>query len=360
MNDPEFVNGVLGRLPEAIRDSAHQFVQALAEQPQGAYKASILTEALHLISNEDENPADLKMMSHVMHEVRIGLETFKPYKSWRKVSVFGSARIPREDPRYQQTFDCAQALKNAGFMIITGGGGGMMQAANEGAGVESSFAINIQLPMEQNPNPVVQGSPRHFYCKYFFTRKLFFLKESDAVVLTPGGFGTLDEAFETLTLLQTGRNPPIPVILLEAPGDDFWGPFIHSWTRRLVNDGLISKEDPDLLYHTDNVSSVRSYIESYYANYHSFRYVGDKVLLRLLNPLSDKILERLNAEFSDILKHGKKIEQIWHWPKHDTPCYDHLPRLRLQIKFGKINVLQQFIRRMNALYLNENRQPRGE
>jgi len=353
VNDPVFRNNVLGKLPESIRETADQFLQVLSHQPHGDYKASILVEALNLISNEHENPADLKMMAHVMHEIRIGLETFLPYQAWRKVTVFGSARIKEEHPRYKQTHACAKALSEAGFMIITGGGGGMMQAANEGAGVERSFAINIQLPMEQSPNHVVQGSPRHFYCKYFFTRKLFFLKESDAVVLTAGGFGTLDEAFETLTLLQTGRTPPIPVVLLEAPGDDFWGPFIRSWTRRLVDDGLISSEDPALLYHTDDVDAATRHIQSFYVNYHSFRYAGDEVLLRLLNPLTDKALERLNAEFSDILCRGD-IRQVWHWPKRDTPCFSHLPRLRMHVEFGKMNVLPQLIRRMNALYLNDH------
>ena len=351
MSESNFKNDVLATFPKDIQQTASQFLAALSQEKHGQHKINILLEALHLIGAE-KSSADLKMMSNIMREVRIGLATFRPYKAWRKVTVFGSARVGQDSPRYQQTKACANALKDKGFMIITGGGGGMMQAANEGAGCEQSFAINIKLPMEQQPNHIVQGSPRHFYCKYFFTRKLFFLKESDAVVLTAGGFGTLDETFETLTLLQTGRNPPIPVVLLEAPNDDFWGPFIHSWTRRLVADGLISNEDPELLYHTDSVDAATQHIEQYYLNYHSFRYVGDEVLLRLLNPLSKHALQRLNAEFSDILHNGH-ITQVQQWPKGDDSNLNHLPRLRLHVKHGKMNVLPQLVRRMNDLFQHE-------
>ncbi|MDX8413663.1 MAG: LOG family protein [Mariprofundales bacterium] len=307
----------------------------------------LLMETMQLISN-GVSRADIKMMARTVSELRQGLEMFAPYANRRKVSIFGSARTPSDDPRYQQGVAMGKALADAGFMVITGGGGGMMQAANEGAGEAQSFAININLPMEQEPNPVVAGSSRHFYCQYFFTRKLFFLKESCAVILTPGGFGTLDEGFETLTLLQTGRNPPMPVIMLEAPGDDFWGPFLRSWVRRLKEDGLIGHDDDHLLLHTDSVTVARDHIQSFYSNYHSFRYVGHWVLLRMLQPLSGDALKRLNAEFSDVLSHGE-IEQVNQWPKDDDAEWVHLPRLRLQLDRHRMSVLPQIIRRANAL-----------
>lgn len=312
------------------------------------FKRKLLDETLNMISDH-LNTADIKMMSKVVHEIRHGLEIFRPYSAWRKVSVFGSARTSSSHPQYQQAKACGAALKDAGFMVITGGGGGMMQAANEGAGRDVSFGINISLPMEQQANHIVRGSPRSFECRYFFTRKLFFLKESDAVILTPGGFGTFDEGFELLTLLQTGRNPPIPVIMLEAPGDDFWGPFLNSWVRRLLNDGLISPDDTHLFYHTDNVAAAVKHIEEYYINYHSFRYVGKEVLIRMNNPLSEKALARLNAEFSDIL-HDGEITQVYAWPENDDPAFASYPRLRLKIIHNRINVLTQLIRRMNGLY----------
>jgi uncharacterized protein (TIGR00730 family) len=341
-------------LPESIRKHAKGLLKDF--QHDSPYKRAIIIETLRLVSGGYHN-SDIKMLSKVLDELRRGLDVFRPYQPCRKVSIFGSSRTRSTDPRYQQVRQCAKVLKDAGFMIITGGGGGMMQAANEGASEAHSFAININLPMEQQPNPVMDGSPRHFYCQYFFTRKLFFLKESDAVILTPGGFGTLDEAFETLTLLQTGRNPPIPVVLLEAPGDDYWGPLMHSWMRRLVNDHFISVDDHQLLYHTDNIESVVSHIRDFYSNYHSFRYVGDCILLRILNPLSEDSLERMNAEFNDVLREGR-IDQVFRWPKSDDTCYVHLPRLRMHLDRHRMNVLPQIIRRMNALYQLEHKNDR--
>ena len=333
-------------LPEPLRTHVHKLLSDY--QHDSPYKRALVIETMRLISSDIGN-ADIKMLARTLTELRKGLNVFKPYQSWRKVSIFGSARTQPTHPRYIQTRECARALKEAGFMIITGGGGGLMQAANEGASEQNSFAININLPMEQQANPVMDGSPRHFYCQYFFTRKLFFLKESDAVVLTPGGFGTLDEAFETLTLLQTGRNPPIPVVLLEAPGDDYWGPLTRSWMRRLAHDQLIDADDHHLLYHTDNIHSVVEYISDYYTNYHSFRYVGQCILLRMLNPLSDDVMQQLNAEFSDVLSQGC-IEQVFGWPRSDDACYSHLPRLRMHLDRRRMNALPQIIRRMNALY----------
>jgi len=315
------------------------------------HKQRLLSEAFDLLA-DDIPEADLKMVAKVLAEIRLGLDVFKPYQAWRKVSVFGSARTKEDHPQYQQAKACGKALKDAGFMVITGGGPGMMQAANEGAGRDASFGVGISLPMEQELNATVHKSPRAFECQYFFTRKLFFLKESDAVILTPGGFGTFDEGFELLTLLQTGRNPPIPVVMLEAPGDDFWGPFLSSWVRRLLSDGLISPEDTQLLYHTDNVDTAVQHIESFYINYHSFRYVGQQVLLRLNNPISEHALDRLNAEFSDVL-HTGKIEQVFQWPQSDDACFAHYPRLRMQLDHRRMNVLPQLIRRMNALYIQD-------
>jgi len=316
------------------------------------YSITILKETLKLISGNHAT-VDLKIMARVLNEVGSGLDVFRPYKAYRKVAMFGSARTPSAHPHYTQTLECARALRDMGFMIITGAGPGIMQAANEGAGYEHSFGININLPLEQGSNPILTGSPRLFECQYFFTRKLFFLKESDAIVLSPGGFGTLDEAFETITLLQTGRNPPIPVVLLEAPGDDYWGPFVGSWMRRLINDGFISPEDTHLMFHTDSVEAAAKHITGFYSNYHSFRYAGKWVVLRILNPLSAGALERLNAEFSDVLQ-GGVIEQVSHWPHNDDPEFDHLPRLRMHLNRSRVNVLPQIIRRMNGLADGEN------
>ena len=336
---------------QQVEDFVQKLLQAMRDSTP--YKRQILSEALKLLQ-DNVAPQDLKMMARMMKEMRQGLAIFKPYQAWRKVSVFGSARIAEDDPRYIHTKNFAQAISDEGFMVITGGGPGMMKAANEGAGSARSFGIGIHLPMEQHANEVVFGTARHFDCRYFFTRKLFFLKESDAVVLTPGGFGTLDEGFETLTLLQTGRNPPMPVVLLEAPGEDFWGPFMRSWVRRLTDDGLIGSEDVSLLFHTDSIAAATAHIRDFYINYHSFRYVDHWILLRLLNPLSQASMERLNAEFTDVLAEGC-IEQVFDWPHKDDACYQHLPRLRMRLAGHRMNMLPQMIRRMNALYQQQSR-----
>lgn len=290
--------------------------------------------------------SDSHLLTAVLHEIHIGLEVFKTYKDRKKVTFFGSARTKQDDPCYIQARNCAHVLAGADFMVITGGGGGIMHAANEGAGFLNSFGININLPMEQRPNPVVDGSPRHFYCKYFFTRKLFFMRESHAIVLCAGGFGTLDETFEALTLLQTGRNPPLPVVLLEAPGDDYWGPFVDSWIRRLTDDGLISVDDHHFLFHTDSVAAASNHIRDFYLNYHSFDYLDNMVMLRILEPLSLAALSRLNAEFSDALTQGH-IEQLM---ANEIPDDGTLPALCMHLSPHRMNVLPQMIRRMNALH----------
>ena len=349
MNDFDNLTGI----PESMQAHVRGLLENLHDE--SPHKRSLLLETVRLIAASKSN-ADMKMVSSAIQEIRKGLEVFEPYQAIRKVCIFGSARTHPEELRYQHTRKVAEILRDNGMMVITGGGGGIMQAANEGAGEAHSFGININLPLEQFPNPIVDGSPRHFYCKYFFTRKLFFLKEGDAVILAPGGFGTLDEGFETLTLLQTGRTPPVPVVLLEAPGDDYWGPFIHSWMRRLVDDHLIGPNDHNFLFHTDSAESAVRHITSFYSNYHSFRYVGEWVLLRINCALSDGDLERLNAEFSDVLKEGE-IEQVMHWPKSDDPGLDHLPRLRMKLDCSRMNVLPEIIRRMNGLANGCHKEP---
>ncbi|MFQ5355932.1 MAG: LOG family protein [Mariprofundaceae bacterium] len=341
-------------LPEEVRLAALNLMQHLEEGHP--FQKAVLGETLRLILG-DHSSADMRLMSRLIQEMRKGLEVFQPYQEIRKVGFFGSARISPGDPRYIQVRECTRELKEQGLMVVTGGGGGLMQAANEGAGREHSFGININLPMEQEPNPIVDGSPCHFYCQYFFTRKVFFLKESDALLLAAGGFGTLDETFEALTLLQTGRTPPIPVVLLEAPGDDYWGPFINSWMRRLVEDHLINPGDSHFLFHTDNIEAAVRHITGFYHNYHSFRYVGEQILLRILRPLTEDALHQLNAEFSDVLEKGE-IQQLFHWPKHDDSRYWELPRLRMHLDCSRMNVLPQIIQRLNDLCKPEANRPK--
>ncbi len=315
-------------------------------EPMSKADKQAFQHAFDAVMESGLTASDGHLLTAVLHEIHMGLEMFKPYKERKKVTFFGSARTESHEPCYIQARNCANVLANAGFMVITGGGEGIMHAANEGAGFLNSFGININLPMEQRPNPVVDGSPRHFYCKYFFTRKLFFMRESHAIVLCAGGFGTLDEAFEALTLLQTGRNPPLPVVLLEAPRDDYWGPFVNSWIRRLTDDGLISADDRHFLFHTDSVAAATDHIRDFYANYHSFDYLNDMVMLRLIEPLSHAALSRLNAEFSDALTQGH-IEQFM---PAEIAAHSSQPAICMHLHPHRMSILPQLIRRMNALH----------
>ncbi|MGK7917106.1 MAG: LOG family protein, partial [Prochloraceae cyanobacterium] len=191
------------------------------------------------IAGEEVDRLDIKILTASLEDLEKGFQIFYPYRHIRKITIFGSARISAETSEYRLAVEFARRITELGFMVLTGAGGGIMQAGNEGAGRECSFGLNIQLPFEQETNPFIAGDPKLINFKYFFTRKLFFLRESDAIALFPGGFGTQDEAFESLTLSQTGKYGPAPLVLIDEPGGDYW----QSWNKyirtQLVKKGLI-------------------------------------------------------------------------------------------------------------------------
>ena len=200
---------------------------------------------MRLASSEIDR-LDWKILSASLADMERGLKLFHTYRHVRKITIFGSARTPSDSPEYQMAANFARYVTNLGFMVMTGGGGGIMQAGNEGAGRENSFGLNIQLPFEQEANPFIQGDSKLINFKYFFTRKLFLLKESDAIALFPGGFGTQDEAFECMTLSQTGKFGPVPLVLIDPPGGDYWQAWSNYIHEHLLQKGLISPEDPSL------------------------------------------------------------------------------------------------------------------
>jgi len=251
---------------------------------------------------ESHSILDLKLMNTTLKEMRFTAKVFGPYRHIRKVTVFGSARTPAHDPIYAMARDFGRRLAESGFMVITGGGPGIMQAANEGAGPEHSFGVNIRLPFEQITNPVVNQTARSITYKYFFNRKVAFLKEADAVALFPGGFGTLDEAMETLTLLQTGKHNPIPMVLLEEPQGTYWVRWIRFVEEELLSRGLISPSDFHLFRRIPSVDEAVGEIAHFYRRYHSLRYIKDSLILRLKEPLPIGAAEKLAQEFQDILR----------------------------------------------------------
>jgi len=300
------------------------------------------------LGESDIDRLDWKILSASLTDMERGFQLFHAYRHVRKVTIFGSARLSPESPEYRMAVEFARYVSGLGFMVMTGGGGGIMQAGHEGAGRENSFGLNIQLPFEQQANPFIEGDPKLIHFKYFFTRKLFLLKESDAVALFAGGFGTQDEAFECMTLSQTGKFGPVPLVLIDHPGGDYWRSWSEYIDKQLVQKGLVSPEDPSLYTVTDNLDVACNAITSFYQVYHSSRYVGDRLIIRLHKDLSDAEVEQLNANFSDILVDGQ-IEKSHALPQEGQDEAVGLPRLILYFNQRDLGRLYQMIAAINAL-----------
>ncbi|MBA4374272.1 MAG: TIGR00730 family Rossman fold protein [Thermodesulfovibrio sp.] len=256
---------------------------------------------------EDHNRADLKLMNTTLKEMRFTAKIFGPYRQVRKVTVFGSARTRSDEPVYGMARQFGEMLAQAGYMVITGAGGGIMQAVNEGAGPEHSFGVNIKLPFEQSANYVLKGNPRLITYKYFFNRKVAFLKEADAIALFPGGFGTLDEAMETLTLLQTGKRAPLPLLLVDEPGGQYWNHWLRFFEEELLGQGYIESSDFGLFERVDSISAAVRSIDLFYRRYHSLRYVDKQLVIRLQSAIGAGDILELNEQFRDILIPGGRI-----------------------------------------------------
>ncbi len=293
--------------------------------------------------------ADLKQLRTTMKEMRYTSKIFGPYRNRRKVTIFGSARTTPDEPIYQKCVAFARALAEKGYMTITGGGGGIMQAGNEGAGADNSFAVNIRLPFEQNTNPVMSENDKVLMYQYFFNRKVAFLKEADAVALFPGGFGTLDEAMETLTLMQTGKNQPIPLVLIDDDNGDYWEVWLEFLKDSLLKRGLISGEDFGLFTITRDADEAVAVIDEFYKVYHSSRFVGDTFVIRLNHPLDSEQLAVLTAEFGEILAPGSHFRLAGPYEKEqDQPDLLSLPRLAFEFNRRNFGLLTAFIRRINS------------
>ena len=276
---------------------------------------------------------DFKIANSALKEMRYAFHVFSPYRGQRKVAIFGSARTMPEDPLYEQARAFAAAMAERDWMVITGAGPGIMSAGIEGAGTENSFGVNIRLPFEAATSQFIADDPKLINFRYFFTRKLAFIKESHGFVLLPGGFGTMDEAFELLTLVQTGKSHPAPVVLLEVPDGTYWA----SWKRfvedELMARRLISPDDLDLVHITDDVDDAVREIEGFYSNYHSIRFVDRALVIRMRQRPSDDELETLNEEFADIVTHGR-IEAAQASPA-EVADHDHVDLARIRFRFDR-------------------------
>ncbi|MEO0684556.1 MAG: LOG family protein [Cyanobacteria bacterium J06649_11] len=333
---------------EHLQSDIIQLIEKLPKLNNRKYIKQALNTLLRLSQEEEIDRLDWKILSSSLADMERGFQLFHTYRHVRKVTIFGSARLSPDTPDYEMAKDFGRCVSQLGFMVITGGGGGIMQAGHEGAGRENSFGLNIELPFEQEANPIIQGDDKLIHFKYFFTRKLFLLKESDAVALFPGGFGTQDEAFECMTLSQTGKFGPVPLILIDHPGGDYWKSWSEYIDKQLVVKGLVSPEDPSLYTVTDNLQVACDAITHFYKVYHSSRYVGDRLVIRLKSELSDAEVDKLNTEFSDILVKGK-IEKSQALPQEGTDEAAGLPRLLLYFNQKDLGRLYQMIAAINLM-----------
>ena len=269
----------------------------------GRLLRQIVTTAVKL-ARESSDRGDLKLVNNTLKELRYSFKIFSPYRAVKKVVIFGSARSKKRSAEYKMAEEFAKRLTGKGYMIVTGGGPGVMEAGNKGAGPGMQFALNIRLPFEQKPNPYIDEKDKLINFKYFFTRKLIFIKETDATALFPGGFGTNDEGFEMLTLIQTGKSRPRPIVLVEPKGSTYWRVWKRFVDRELLKNGYISKEDYNLFRIVKSVDEAVGYIDDFYKVYHSIRYVSGLTVLRLNREISGKTLRLINREFKDILTGG--------------------------------------------------------
>ena len=291
---------------------------------------------------------DLKILSRTLRELRYAFKVFSPYRRKRKVTVFGSARTQPDELAYIQAVDLGRVMAEAGWLVVTGAASGIMEAGHRGAGREASMGLNIMLPFEQSANPVIAGDPKLVHMKYFFTRKLMFVKECDAVVCLPGGFGTLDEAMEVITLLQTGKRDMIPVVLLDAPGGQYWQALDDYVHNHLLRARMISPEDLNLYKLTDSYEVARDEVLRFFRVYHSMRYVKQDLVLRLQEPLHPSLLEAINREFLDLLTEGD-FQQSEALPlERDEEDLARFPRLVFRFNrrsLGRLRVLIDCINR---------------
>jgi uncharacterized protein (TIGR00730 family) len=287
-------------------------IQELIDYKGGGYNqesvADIIENALKIL-NDVENSGDVRVIQTAVRELRYAFRLFAPYEETRKVTIFGSARTLPTRMEYQQALEFGRKIAEAGFMVITGAGGGIMQAGHEGAGPERSFGANIRLPWEQSANPVIREDKKLITFKYFFTRKLIFIRHSDAIALFPGGFGTMDEGYEALTLMQTGKSQLMPLVLIDRPGGTYWKTWDKHVREHLLRDQLISPDDLNLYHITDDTDQAVKIITRFYRNFHSSRFVKDLFVIRLKHAPSDSAIEAMNEDYGDIMV-GSRIKRI--------------------------------------------------
>jgi uncharacterized protein (TIGR00730 family) len=308
----------------------------------------IIENALKILKDVEDR-GDVRVIQTASRELRFAFKMFAPYADKRKVTIFGSARTQPSKVEYQQAVDLGRKLAQAGFMVITGAGPGIMQAGHEGAGPENSFGVNIRLPWEQTANPVISSDKKLVTFKYFFTRKLIFVRHSDAIALFPGGFGTMDEGYEAITLMQTGKSQLMPLVLVDRPGGTYWKTWDKNIREHLLRDQLISPDDLHLYRITDSTDEAVRIITRFYRNFHSTRFVKDQMVIRLRHLPTSSAVDAMNEDYADIIT-GEKIHLAEPTPEErdDNDCLD-LPRIAFGFNRRDYGRLRQLVDVLNAL-----------
>ncbi len=343
--------GKSGFLPDGseLAERIDRFLEEYGKHPHLHYARQALATLMKML-DEKADRLDWKIVTATIKEMRHSFRVLERYKDRRKVTVFGSARVNPDSEAFQAAEQFARRISAAGFMVITGAGQGIMLAANQGAGTGESFGLNINLPWEQSANRVVEGDEKLINYKYFFTRKLTFIRESHALALFPGGFGTLDETFELLTLIQCGKSPVLPIVMIDVPGLNYWTKWLRFMQTSQLKNGFISKDDLYLWSITYDVDEACRIITDFYRNYHSQRWVRDRLVLRLNRKLTGSELKELNTDFGDILLRGE-IEQREalpeEWDDDGEVEFPELERLTFIFDRRSFGLLRRMIDRIN-------------
>jgi len=339
----------LGRADiDEVHRLAATLIEKLEEIPEGDMVGEIIANGLKLLRDQT-NRGDIKLINKSLKELRYALKVFAPYRDVRKISIFGSARTAEDQPDYIAAADFAKRMVEHGWMVTTGAGGGIMAAGHGGAGAEPSFGLAIRLPFEQKTNPYIEGDKKLINFKYFFTRKLMFVRSSHAVAIFPGGFGTMDEGFEVLTLVQTGKSVPTPIIFVDKPGGKFWDAWQDYVKDHLLARKLISHEDLHLYKITDNIDVAVEEVRKFFSNYHSIRYSRDELVMRLHKAPNETQLKKITEKFSDIkIKGDFRVSGPLPIEK-DEPSLNDLHRLIFTFNrrdHGKLRMLIDYLNEM--------------
>lgn len=331
---------------DAVHALAERLIGELDRLPNGDLVGQIVANALKLLRDQISR-GDVKLINKSFAELRYALKVFAPYHEVRKVSIFGSARTPEDHPDYLAAAEFARKMVAEGWMVTTGAGGGIMAAGHGGAGADPSFGLSIRLPFEQRTNVHIARDPKLINFKYFFTRKLMFVRTSHAIAAFPGGFGTLDEAFEVLTLIQTGKSVPAPVVFIDHKGGDFWRHWEQYVVSQLMQRRLIGEHDRYLYKITDDIDQAVHEVRKFYRNYHSVRYYRDDLIIRLQRAPSDEQLEQIRRDFADICAKGDFKVTTALPVEQDEPSLATYPRLVFSFNRKDHGRLRRLIDRLN-------------